>query len=251
MQNELNVYRELNLQQARPTVAPTPPAPTVSLPAQPAPYLVPTVKYTTKEQDQFVAALIALNASLDKEKQDIEERRKIVADLITRNSGALQQQPTSARQWTPEQQRMIADLLTRDVKSAYNLSQSRISSIDQRDQRIAELLTRSAELDYDRTRVTERQALLNELTVLNATLNAQYQRIEGQQRLIAELVTNSMGVSTGADTKEKIGKELLSLESQMSTDVTAEYLVLLNKAKLLWTLITNQSNAQPSGGGGY
>jgi tetratricopeptide (TPR) repeat protein len=196
------------------------------------------------EQQQFIATLIEINASLENDKQKIVSQRKMLADVLARNSAQ------SALQWTPGQQRLIADLVIRTPMTSAGTEMER---------RVMELLARSAEMNARTYRPEERQTLITDVQNADNTLYEEQKKIEGQQRLIAELITSSMGLSesgnnvsvtasgSGGQT-DSIDRNLSLLESQFTDvrkadeqSVASEYANLLRKARLLWAYIVEQN----------
>ncbi|MDR3284654.1 MAG: tetratricopeptide repeat protein [Treponema sp.] len=200
------------------------------------------------EQQQFIATLVEINAALDKDKQKIIERRKMLADILARNS------TQSALQWSPGQQRLIADMVTRNPAKL-----AAPAPADSQEKMVTDLLSQSAELNARAYRPEERQKLIADVQAADNSLYEEQKKIEGQQRLIAELITSSMGLSESgplvaagspqtSQEAASIDRNLSLLESQFSgvrnTDdeaVASEYANLLRKARLLWAYIVDQN----------
>jgi hypothetical protein len=111
-------------------------------------------------------------------------------------------------------------------------------------------------LNYRQVPLTQRQALVADLHALNNKLNEERQYLEGQQRLIAEVITNSMGLNDGsgrfaaagvpAGNPALIDNRLSNLASQAEDPArrsaeTSEYQALLNKARTLWAIIEERN----------
>jgi outer membrane protein assembly factor BamD (BamD/ComL family) len=264
-----------------PTGLPRPSAPSAKIPDLPqstpsaAPPASPPPTSPSKDnvldlQREFVNSLLILSAQLNKDKQMVSDRLQIVTDLIARNTA---NEP--ARQWSPEQQRFIADLLARSATQTNGLTtrfESSPVSTDQVERTIAEFLTKNAEFAYQQAPLSERQKFIADLNTLRRRLTDEKSRIEGQQRVLAELITSSMGLSNGvapsADQRGAIGNNLNTLETQLrsspsfspnsaspSSNVvapeSAEYTQLLDKARGLWNVIEERNSATSRGGGGF
>jgi outer membrane protein assembly factor BamD (BamD/ComL family) len=217
-----------------------------SQPSNPPPVAVPQMygKQPETDQQQFVSTLVTLNAQLDKDKQVLNQRVQIVTDLIIRNTT-----PNVPQKWTPEQQRFIADVLARNTNNV-TLSYGSVGTPLQQDLMIAELLTRNADLNYRQVPLNQRQQLVTDLNALNNKMVEDMQHIEGQQRLIAEVITNSMGLNDGfvrsGVQPGVIDNRLSNLETQFNdpnqrSAESTEYQSLLNKARTLWTIIEERN----------
>jgi hypothetical protein len=192
-------------------------------------------------QQQFIATLVALNGELDAEKQKIIERRQILAGLVSRNSSP------GTLQWTPGQQRLIADLVTR------NSGMAGTGALTNTEQLITDLLARSAELNSRPYRPEERQKLLTDVHTLDFALEVDQKRLEGQQRVLTELIISSMGLNESTSQEMQthemaaINNSLTSLETQFSETqkteeqvLSSDYEGLLRKARSLWSDISEQ-----------
>jgi TolA-binding protein len=205
------------------------------------------------QQREFVSSLLTLSAQLNKDKDVVNNRLEIVTALIARNTlnGGVQQ-------WTPEQQRYIADLLARNAAqtNAYgNFQADSSNTADQIERLLAELLTKNAEFTYRQAPVAEREKFIADLNMLSVRLADEKSRIDGQQRVLAELITSSMGLSnTGAppspSQRGAIGEKLESLPGSTGPE-SAEYNELLNKARSLWNVIEDRNRTTSRGGGGF
>jgi outer membrane protein assembly factor BamD (BamD/ComL family) len=211
-----------------------------------APVSVPVVASAKEpvltEQQQFITTLIAINAELDKEKQQTSEYQKLVSALLAQNSSQ------SALQWTSAQQLLIAGLMSQGGKSDTAFEQTK------REQLVAELLSRSADINNRQSRPEERQKLIVDLQNADTRLNEERNRVAGQQYLIMQLISSSMGLGEGSKQALEstqaaaINQNLSILEKQFSDvkkadeeALTSEYATLLRKARLLWAYIVEQN----------
>jgi hypothetical protein len=215
------------------TEIPRAPEPGV-LPAQAG--VLPVKESVLTEQQQFITTLISMNVDLDKEKQKIVEHRKIVSELLSKSSSG------SKLQWTPAQQRMIADMMLKN------------NAEDSDEKLISDLLSRSAGLSGRTQRPEELQSLVTDLQKVDTLLSEKENQIEGQQRLIVQLISSSMGLSEGSTQAAQstqaavINQNLATLESQLpgakkadKETLASEYETLLRKARLLWAYIVEQN----------
>jgi outer membrane protein assembly factor BamD (BamD/ComL family) len=198
------------------------------------------------EQQQFLTTMIALNTELDTEKQPILARRKILADLLARHS------TPSALQWTSAQQRVITDMMTRN--SAAGTKKTVPEDADGKI--ISDLLGRSAELSNRSQHPSSEEIQRFIIDVQNADnmLNEKQKQLEGQQRVIVDLIASSMGLGSGANQIMQISEaasvtqNLSTLETQFSDvkkadedALSSEYSTLLQKARSLWSYIVEQN----------
>jgi tetratricopeptide (TPR) repeat protein len=233
-QVRLWIIREIK--RARKQSSEAPPAVAAPVPVEPV----------LTEQQQLIATLMALNSELDAEKQPILARRQILKELLSRHSSS------SATQWTPAQQRFITDMMTRNSGIG---TRKRVSP-DPDEKLISDLLARSAELSNrpQRPASDEIQRFITDLQDADTTLSDKERQLEGQQRLIVELIASSMGLSSGSNQVVQttraatVTQNLSTLESQFSEVQQAdsealsnEYAALLQKARSLWSYIVEQN----------
>jgi tetratricopeptide (TPR) repeat protein len=215
------------------------PAPAAAIPTETEP-AVPIVKEPVlTEQQQFITTLIGINTELDKEKQQLLEYQKVIAELLSKNASQ------GALRWTITQQQLITGLLS-PIGSPVQTK---------RDKMLSELLVRSADINNRQSGEAEKQKLIIDLQNADKVLSGDLNQVEGQQYLIMQLIASSMGLSEGTNQTAQpnqaaaINQNLSILEKQISDAKTAEdealltsdYESLLRKARLLWAYIVEQN----------
>jgi hypothetical protein len=203
-------------------------------------------------QREFVNSLLTLSAQINKDKKVADDRLAIVTALIARNTA-----DAPPIQWNPEQQVYIADLLARNATQTNGLNHYAPPSdlTDQVERLLAELLTKNAEFTYRHAPLAEREKYIADLNTLNARLKDEKSRIDGQQRVIAELIGSSMGLTSGiapsADQRGVIDNRLNTLDQQIHSGGNAaapatvdEKAELLKKVQSLWRWIETEEGSR-------